>query len=217
MEFLEVEEGAVRAAYEAHLAAPHDVEGVVAVLRAHPFVKETAVVTVELPAHVFTLSGFSLNVKAFMKWLNTPSGRPFKARAGGFSDDGLYTISRLLRTLLPRGYHRVAATNRATGAVAVTAFVGIRKFTGLGAGDEDEESNSTDDSSAFFFGSATMADATTLWRTLKSNGENAKFMVWRLDGTDYLLAGSKVRCLVGHASGTAVDGAGGRGSSGDGA
>jgi hypothetical protein len=40
------------------------------------------------------------------------------------------------------------------------------------------QSNASSDSAAFFFGGSSMADAASFWRTLKSNGENAK-CTWR--------------------------------------
>jgi hypothetical protein len=42
---------------------------------------------------------------------------------------GLYTLSKLLRTVLPRGFHRVVATHNTTGASDRVAFTGINKFT----------------------------------------------------------------------------------------
>lgn len=44
----------------------------------------------------------------------------------------------------------ITATHTATGAVTVFGFCGIFKFTGLCAGDEDEESTCTDDAAKFF-------------------------------------------------------------------
>lgn len=143
MELLSVERGEVAEAFAAHVAAPHDVDTAVRVFELHPFVRRREPQTVVWADHTFAIVGYSLNIKAFAKWLKTPEGAPFKSKAGGMSDDGLYTVSPLLRRMLPRGFHRVEATNARTGAKFRTAFVGLRKFTGLGAGDEDEESNST--------------------------------------------------------------------------
>lgn len=58
----------------------------------HPFIKARTS-THETAAHTFDLVGFSCDVWRFRNWLKTADGKPFKAKAGGLSDDGLYTIS----------------------------------------------------------------------------------------------------------------------------
>jgi hypothetical protein len=198
MPFVHGAEGeAVQSAYAAYVASqdgsnPEDsIRALEALFRAHPFVKSAAPRTIVTATHSFVITGYSLNINAFRKWLKTAPASVRKS-AGGMSDDGLYALSSLLRHLMPRGFHVIQATCTATGAHTVLAFTGIFKFTGLNAGDEDEESACTEDASKFFAGGAALADATGFWETVKSNGENAKFRVVQLDGTLFLIAGSKV-------------------------
>jgi hypothetical protein len=102
MEFLPVEEdcrepyAAYAAAVEAGDAA-RAIDMRVEVLRRHPFVRQAAETTSTHAVHSFSSRGFSLNIVAFVKWLRKPEGRVFRDRAGGMSDDGLYTISALMR------------------------------------------------------------------------------------------------------------------------
>jgi hypothetical protein len=188
---------AVQAAYAAYVASqdacnPEDsIRALEAVFRAHPFVKSAAARKITTATHSFLITGYSLNINAFRKWLKT-APPDVRKTAGGMSDDGLYALSSLLRHLMPRGFHVIQATCTATGVQSLLAFTGIFKFTGLNPGDEDEESACTDDASKFFAGGAALTDATGFWETVKSNGENAKFRVVQLDGTLFLIAGSKV-------------------------
>ena len=171
-------------------------EAILSVLLAHPFVKAKKIETFHRGCHEFTVQGFICDVYKFRRWLKSKEGRPFAAEAGGPSDDGLYTVSPVIRALLPRGLHRVEARCVDTDETSGFFFRGIPKFTGLIASDEDEKSNSHRSSSAFFYRGKTMKDAATFFRTLKSNGENAKMSLRRLDGILYLLAGSKNTCLI---------------------
>eukprot|EP00494_Astrolonche_serrata_P013318 UN13437 len=99
------------------------------------------------------------------------------------SDDGLYTVSTILRETMPRGFHHVIIKIQGSKIVKELCFRGIKKFTGLTAHDEDEESNST--TVNFFFNGKTRADAVTIFQTEKSNGENAKFGVTVADGITF--------------------------------
>eukprot|EP00750_Incisomonas_marina_P028136 INCI648.4.p1 GENE.INCI648.4~~INCI648.4.p1 ORF type:complete len:583 (+),score=95.29 INCI648.4:189-1937(+) len=164
-----------------------------ALLVAHPFVKAREVEH-QTTDHRFHIVGFSCDVWSFRKWLKTPDGAPLKSKAGGVSDDGLYTLSALLREVLPRGLHLLTATHEKTGNVTTFGFRGIPKFSGLVASDEDEESHA--EAAMFFFDGQTMEDVKEVYVTEKSNGENAKLSVRVLDGVDYLLAGSKQTCFI---------------------
>jgi len=166
----------------------------VELLELHPFVKKGDPKVVAFPLHTVETSGFILNVRGFQRWLKTKPGLPFKKRGGGVSDDALYTLSPLLRELVPRGLHIITATHKATHHVTRFWFRGIPKFTGLTSNDEDEASNSHE--ANFFFNGKTMADAHHLCVTRKSNGENAKLSAACLDGEWYLLCGSKNTCFL---------------------
>ena len=113
-QLLPCEERDVQDMYEALLAkrAEKDVAGqleaVVDLFHAHPFVRNTEPKVLDRPAHTFTVTGFSLNVRGFQKWLKG-HGRRFKGIAGGVSDDGLYTVSGVLRGTMPRGFHVIKA------------------------------------------------------------------------------------------------------------
>ena len=97
---------------------------------------------------------YQLDVRGFQKWIQkTDEGKQFKAIAGGVSDDALYTLSPMLRDLLPRGLHSVLALPKeGDGSMTKFWFCGIPKFTGLEARDEDEDSNSHQ--ANFFYGGA---------------------------------------------------------------
>ena len=105
------------------------------------------------------------------------------------TDDGLYTISPILREVLPRGLHSITAQVSSRPSVIISLnvvfggfkvilllqpktagvqpsqlwFRGIYKFTGLSANDEDEASNSHD--ANFFHGGRTLTDAAHLFVT----------------------------------------------------
>ena len=113
------------------------------ILDQHPFVKRsTEPSEFDRPQHSFQCYGYILNVRYFQKWIKTKEGAPFKKRGGGVSDDALFTISPLLRELVPRGLHIVVATQKETRTETRFWFRGIPKFTGIASADEDEESNS---------------------------------------------------------------------------
>lgn len=171
---------------------------VVAVLRAHPFITSTrkerpiSGVPAALGAEVGECveEHFKMNLGALHRWLKRREAEPFAKLAGGPSDDGLYTISAVLRQCMPRGLSRFAFGNAPGADVLIRGF---RKFTGLTADDEDEESGATSHRESFFF---TDAAAETFTVTTKSNGENGKFAVRRVNGATLLFAGSKNTCLV---------------------
>ena len=132
------------------------------------------------------------------------------------TDDGLYTVSIILRRILPRGFHAIFVTikspqspsndeSKASDSVShsdadeVVFFRGIPKFTGLVASDEDDASNSHENSSSFFYRNYTMNDCQSFVNTAKSNGENCKLSVASLKNasggqTVYALSGSKNTC-----------------------
>eukprot|EP00939_MAST-03C_sp_MAST-3C-sp1_P002212 g2212.t1 len=183
------------------------------ILREHPFVRAKSKQTIgadnPLYEHAFDVYGFSCDVWKFRKWLRGKDGRPYLKLAGGPSDDGLYTLSAMIRKILPRGLHYVEATHKKKlAAVPPDAteeerpvphkfwFRGIPKFTGLVASDEDESSNSHESTASFFYRGKTLKEAVSFAQTLKSNGENAKLSLRILDDVLYLLAGSKNTCLV---------------------
>lgn len=167
------------------------------ILRTHPFIRAKDVVDIERKEHIFRVQGFSCDVWKFRKWTRSKSGHKFKKIGGGVSDDSLYTLSPVLRVLLPRGLHFLEVRRKGKDDVVDRFwFRGISKFTGLLAGDEDEVSNSHNASSDFFYGGKKLSDAKTFVQTLKSNGENAKMSCRTIDGVLYLLAGSKNTCLI---------------------
>ena len=122
------------------------------ILNSHPFVKKGGVEVTECPEHRFESRRFQLDVRGFQKWIRTEEGRGFKDIAGGVSDDALYTLSPMLRELLPRGLHSILALPKEDLRMTQLWFRGIPKFTGLEANDEDEASNSHQ--ANFFYGGA---------------------------------------------------------------
>ena len=173
------------------LAKGDGAAALVGVLRAHPFVAVSEGVSdlgVDVGGTV-SATHFRINISAFRKWLKTLEGAPFAKEAGGPSDDGVYTISAVLRRALPRGLSHF--TFDATGEDVLIR--GFRKFTGLAVSDEDEESGATGRKESFFF---TDASAERFAVTTKSNGENGKFAVRSVGGKRVLFAGSKNTCLA---------------------
>ena len=167
------------------------------ILSQHKFVKSGAVEELDLPQHRFEIQRFQLDVRGFQRWLNrTSEGKVFRSVGGGVSDDALYTLSPMLRELLPRGLHSVLAFPKEGIDAGMTQlwFRGIPKFTGLLEGDEDEQSNSHQ--ANFFYGGSSIDQADHLFMTRKSNGENAKMSLVVIDGVRYMLAGSKNTCLI---------------------
>ena len=171
-------------------AGPEDTDAALcAVLRAHPFITSKG----ELPIKALGAAlgecieeTFRMNIGAFQRWLRRPEGVPFAKIAGGPSDDGLYTISAVLRQCLPRGFSRFAFANAPDVLIR-----GFRKFTGLTADDEDEESGAASKRESFFFTEDVVAETFTV--TTKSNGENGKVraracLPARCPGTAALLA-----------------------------
>ena len=194
-------DGEVKEAYEAYRkaeTASDKHELLLKVLKMHPFVKERKPVDFKYPKHNVRVTGYVLNIDQFSKWLSSPEGKPFKTKAGGRSDDGLYTVSPVLRELMHRGLHEVVYEQKEPKAGSASAtrmlFRGIPKFSGLSAQDEDEVSNAS--AGIFFFDGKRLADAGAFYLTAKSNGENAKLSVALVDGTAYLISGSKTTCRV---------------------
>ena len=136
-------------------------------------------------------SELQLDVYKFGKWLRTAEGRPWLAVGKGPSDDGLYTVSQLLRTHMPRGLSWFEISEpQATAGLAVRGF---KKFTGLESGDEDEESGATENSGLFMYYGRSTTDAARVVVTTKSNGENGKWAIRRSPSGAHTLcfAGSK--------------------------
>jgi len=161
---------------------------IIEILKAHPFIRPMEPTVLNYPEHRFTIQGYGLHLSKFRKWLKN-DGYKFKSVAGGVSDDGLYTVSPLLREVMPRGFHYIVATHKETSRTSTFVFRGIPKFTGLEEVDEDEKSNSYQNN--FFFRGKSLADGAEAFETEKSNGENAKLGFATLDGVDYLVSGSK--------------------------
>ena len=194
-------DGEVKEAYEAYCKAETASDKhalLLKVVKMHPFVKERKPVYFKYLKHSVRVTGYVLDVWRFRKWLSSKAGREFKSKAGGMSDDGLYTVSPVLRELMPRGLHEVVFEQKEPKAGSVPAtrmlFRGIPKFSGLSAQDEDEISNAS--AGIFFFDGKRLADAGAFYLTAKSNGENAKFSAALVDGTKYLISGSKTTCRV---------------------
>lgn len=144
-------------------------------LKEHPWVKQK----VDGPMTIYTL-----NIKAFNKWLKTEEGRKYGKR--GCGDDAIYTASQFLRLHMPRG---MAVYDDGTDFFVIRGFL---KFTGLSSGDEDEASTATDNTGAFLYGGKTMSDCSRFIVTEKSNGENGKLAIRRCkDGSYIIFAGSK--------------------------
>eukprot|EP00466_Bigelowiella_natans_P000385 jgi/Bigna1/84912/estExt_fgenesh1_pg.C_10347 len=179
-------------------------KALVAFLNAHPFVQKKTPQVLDYEKHSIEITGFRLEIFKFRKWLNSKRGRPYKSVAGGMSDDGLYTVSPMLRELMPRGLHRIIVTSKGGGKGGggggggtkriTRIFKGIPKFSGLVASDEDEESNAS--AAIFFYDGKTINDAGGFYTTAKSNGENAKLGCLVADEIPYLVAGSKNTCMV---------------------
>ena len=137
-----------------------------------------------------------LDISRFRKWLRTAEGQPWSKIGKGPSDDGLYTVSELLRTHMPRGlsWFEISENQQGTAATAASlAIHGFRKFTGLVASDEDEESGAAENNGLFMYGGRSAADAARLVVTTKSNGENGKWAIRRSPSGEHSLcfAGSK--------------------------
>ena len=162
-------------------------------LTEHPFVRSETTMF-EQEAHRFEQVGFTIDMWKFRTWLKSEEGKLYKKFTGTGVDDTVYLISNLLRTYLPRGLHIVTATNKETNAETVVMFRGIPKFSGLTATDEDEESSAS--AGAFFFGGRTIGDVKKAYVTEKSNGENAKLSLIRIDDLLYAIAGSKTTCAI---------------------
>jgi hypothetical protein len=165
----------------------------VEMLRRHPLCKSTqrppAPKGALPPGVVVEQQELQLDVSRFGKWLRTPEGRPWLAIGKGPSDDGLYTVSQLLRTYMPRGLSWFEVTE--DGRMATLAVRGFKKFTGLQATDEDEESGATEQTGLFLYGHS-IADASRIVVTVKSNGENGKWALRRSPSGHLLcFAGSK--------------------------
>ena len=186
------------------------------ILNEHPFVKKgDKPKELIFKYHVFTVIMYRLNIRKFnksLKYLCTrgnskerKNAQKLKSKAGGVTDDGLYTISMILRRLLPRGFHVIYCKNNIennpNGYKDIKFFRGIPKFTGLIASDEDEESNSSKHNQSFFYKNYKMNDATHFYETIKSNGENCKLGLLTAKYTDnediiYAISGSKNTCDI---------------------
>eukprot|EP01084_Bolivina_argentea_P206142 352018_1 len=196
-------------------------------LNAHPFVKQTGnTLTYDYPNHTFTLQRYQLNCRAFNVWCR--KNKSWKAKAGGntITDDGLYTVSLILRKILPRGFHAIYIKNKnknkndsnnSTDEIKenvskntkkeenklnisdydyIKFFRGIPKFTGLVASDEDETSKSHENSSSFFYRNYTISDCKSFVNTTKSNGENCKLSIITCNNISYGISGSKNTCEI---------------------
>jgi len=168
-----------------------------AALRDHPFIEVKGPQGGRAPFDFGAKLGncieehFRMDVRGFQRWLRTEEGRPFLKQAGGPSDDGLYTVSAVLRRCMSRGLSRFTFSAAPGEEVVVRGF---RKFTGLTADDEDEESGATNMYEDFYYTSNVSAAHFAV--TTKSNGENGKFSVRRVNGELLFFAGSKNTCLA---------------------
>ena len=148
---------------------------VVSMLDEHPWAKK------KVDGYMTT---YTLNLKAFNKWLKTDEGRLNGKR--GCGDDAIYTASELLRLHMPRG---MAVFDDGTDFFVVRGFL---KFTGICSGDEDEHSSATENTDAFMYSGKTLSDCSRFISTEKSNGENGKWAIRRCcDGSYIIFAGSK--------------------------
>lgn len=209
---LEPEQGlAPMMAHLASLSGQARERAVAAMLSAHPLcrVRHTDIGAAALPAGLSAVcSELKLDVRAFNRWLRSPGGAELKSQMGSMAgnDDGIYTASKLLREHMPRGLSVFELTDKATGAQEWVVVRGFRKFTGLTAGDEDEESGATSAAEAFMYSGKNKADARTLVVTNKSNGENGKWAVRKTSGGHLLhFAGSKHVTHVWTEGGTAAE------------
>lgn len=169
------------------------------VLRAHPWVDVRGRLESDKAAKLGAEIGsyieehFRLRVYgkkgSFNDWLKN-EGRPFLKEAGGCSDDGIYTLSAVLRNCMPRGLSLFTFHDLRKKVL----IRGFRKFTGLKAEDEDEDSGATGIKEDFYFKQGSDADSFSV--TSKSNGENGKFAVRLMEGTPLLFSGSKNTCCV---------------------
>eukprot|EP00467_Chlorarachnion_reptans_P002231 CAMPEP_0114510054 /NCGR_PEP_ID=MMETSP0109-20121206/13568_1 /TAXON_ID=29199 /ORGANISM="Chlorarachnion reptans, Strain CCCM449" /LENGTH=546 /DNA_ID=CAMNT_0001689307 /DNA_START=1 /DNA_END=1641 /DNA_ORIENTATION=- len=193
-----VEGREVQDAYKAYTTSSDVAERNSALLRfaiAHPFIQVKTPVTHIYKDHSVTITGYQLAIFKFRKWLTKDSeGRKYKSAAGGMSDDGLYTVSPMLRALMPRGLSEVKFKPTGGGKETTVVFKGIPKFSGLVASDEDEESNAS--ANIFFYKGKSIDNAGGFYTTAKSNGENAKLGCHIVDGIVYLIAGSKNTCFL---------------------
>jgi hypothetical protein len=136
--------------------------------------------------------------------------RAFAAtKKASITDDDVYASDPELLEKLPRGCHRVTFTDEAGKILRVVWVRGLRKFTGLLSTDEDEDEAQTrgkdeaTDPAAQGTDPAAPEDqaqlpdgTTTLYVMEKANGENCKFTLTLVDGTYYVLFGSKNTCRV---------------------
>jgi len=170
---------------------------VLRILRAHPFVEVKGRPGGSPPRDfgdglgICSEEHFRLNIRTFNQWLKSKDGKVFAKQAGGPSDDGIYTISALLRRCMPRGFSRFTFEAFPEEEVLVRGF---RKFTGLNADDEDEESGATEHTENFYFEAGRVPERFAV--TTKSNGENGKFSVRSVGGHQLLFAGSKNTCIA---------------------
>lgn len=81
------------------------------ILNNHKFVRKQRMSEMRYKSHSFLCVKYTLNTSAFMKWTRRNSeGRKYRSKAGGFSDDGLYTVSTILQRCVPRGFHVIYVT-----------------------------------------------------------------------------------------------------------
>lgn len=148
--------------------------------------------------HNFTVEGFKPNVREFSAWVKTKEGKPYQKLAKE-GDDALYRISKVLRNCLPRGCHAVSIEDKARNKIRTCLFRGIRKFTGLVSSDDGDDPES-DLSGAYayehYFRKKSIKHVSSFFSTHKSNGENAKLSVLVVEGTRYLMSGSKTTCNI---------------------
>ncbi len=129
--------------------------------------------------------------------------RAFAAtKKASITDDDVYASDPELLEKLPRGCHRVTFADEAGNVLRVVWVRGLRKFNGLLSTDEDEDDAQTrgkDEATdpAAPEDQAQLPDGTaTLYVMEKANGENCKFSLTMVDGTYYVLFGSKNTCRV---------------------
>jgi len=182
----------------AEAKTPREIDAaILETLRLHPFVEEKGApggagkLDLGKDVGVCTEGHFRLNIRAFNQWLKTGEGRAFAREAGGPSDDGLYTVSPVLRTCMPRGLSHFTFSEAPEEHVVVRGF---RKFTGLTAEDEDEESGATNATEDFYYTKELQPARFSI--TTKSNGENGKLSFRSIANKGLLFAGSKNTCVV---------------------
>lgn len=147
-------------------------------LNNHPWVK------IKINEDAPNMTSYTLNIKAYNRWLKTEEGKEYGTR--GCGDDAIYTASIFLRKYMSRGFSVYEDKND------FFVFRGFLKFTGLQSSDEDEQSSATNHTESFLYEGKRLTDCTHFICTEKSNGENGKWAIRRCnDGSFIIAAGSK--------------------------